>query len=345
MEILLYQDHTLSMDLDGIASHLTKTLESVWSRQGNNMFSIRGRSIRHPKTYNELPDELLVEARHANVAVFATRLPYENNYFFESQGPLSILSFYSWEHLTTLPVENGLLYFIASLMRGGLPEFGEAHKNATGCINDFLWDKRGVDLGMKSGRICKQCRLDLDKIKLSPTEATVLRNMERILSDVSGASSQGLNILEFWRVKMPATTSEDGGGFDVFMCHNSQDKGEIRLVSDGLREKGVRVWLDEEQLRPGLAWQVALEEQIDSIRSAAVFVGSSGLGPWQNMEYRAFLSEFASRQCPVIPVILRTAGSVPELPIFLRQLTWVDFREDEQRAMKRLVWGITGRKT
>jgi hypothetical protein len=60
------------------------------------------------------------------------------------------------------------------------------------------------------------------------------------------------------------------------------------------------------------------------------------------VELRAFLSEFVNRRCPVIPVILAGAKTVPELPIFLRQLTWVDFRQNPDDAMARLIWGITG---
>ena len=60
-------------------------------------------------------------------------------------------------------------------------------------------------------------------------------------------------------------------------------------------------------------------------------------------EMRAFLSEFAERGCPVIPVLLPEAA-VPELPIFLRGMTWVDLRDQDGDGMERLIWGITGRR-
>jgi hypothetical protein len=87
-----------------------------------------------------------------------------------------------------------------------------------------------------------------------------------------------------------------------------------------------------------------LEEQIQDIGSAAVFVGRSGLGPWQNSELSAFISEFVARRCPVIPVILKSCQAVPQLPLFLRQFTWVDFRKLEPDPIERLIWGITGVK-
>jgi hypothetical protein len=48
-------------------------------------------------------------------------------------------------------------------------------------------------------------------------------------------------------------------------------------------------------------------QQIEIIKSAAVFVGESGLGPWQNHEIPALLSQFVKREFPVIPVILPSA--------------------------------------
>lgn len=132
--------------------------------------------------------------------------------------------------------------------------------------------------------------------------------------------------------------------FDVFLCHNSQDKPEIRDMALQLQKRGLKPWLDEWELPPGQLWQELLEEQIEQIKSAAVFVGESGFGPWQKREMRAFLSEFVDRGCPVIPVLLRNAPQKPQLPIFLKALTWVDFRQAETKPMERLIWGITRTK-
>ena len=72
-----------------------------------------------------------------------------------------------------------------------------------------------------------------------------------------------------------------------------------------------------------------MEKQLGRIKSAAVFVGKNGMAPWQRRELDALLREFVERSCPVIPVLLANAPSQPELPVFLRGMTWVDFRERE----------------
>ena len=132
--------------------------------------------------------------------------------------------------------------------------------------------------------------------------------------------------------------------FDVFLCHNWADKASVRRIADRLEEHGVLPWLDERELPPGQPWQQLLEKQIARIRSAAVFVGAAGVGPWQEQELYGFLREFVSRRSPVIPVLLPDAPDKPELPIFLKAMTWVDFRLQDPEPLSRLIWGITGQR-
>jgi hypothetical protein len=132
--------------------------------------------------------------------------------------------------------------------------------------------------------------------------------------------------------------------FDVFLCYNSEDKSKAKEIGERLRERGMLPWLDEWELPPGRPWQPLLERQIKQIKSAAVFVGKNGIGPWQDIEQAAFLRQFVKRGCPVIPVILPDCEETPELPIFLEGMTWVDFRRSNPDPLERLIWGITGER-
>jgi DNA polymerase III delta prime subunit len=132
--------------------------------------------------------------------------------------------------------------------------------------------------------------------------------------------------------------------FDVFLCHNSEDKPAVREICRTLVSEGIKPWLDEEQIQPGTTWQTALGEQIKSIKSAAVFVGNSGIGPWQDEEIQAFLGQFMKRKCPVIPTTLASAKTTPELPWTLQNRHRVDFRVSDPDPLKQLIWGITGQK-
>jgi hypothetical protein len=132
------------------------------------------------------------------------------------------------------------------------------------------------------------------------------------------------------------------GEFDVFLCHNGSDKPNVKKIAHQLEASGILPWLDERELPPGQPWQPLLEKQIESIKSAAVFVGVAGVGPWQAQELYGFLRELISRKSPVIPVLLQDAPTEPDLPLFLGGLTWVDFRVKDPDPLSRLIWGITG---
>ncbi len=134
------------------------------------------------------------------------------------------------------------------------------------------------------------------------------------------------------------------GHFDVFLCHNSIDKPTVKQIAHRLKENGILPWLDVWELPPGQPWQPLLETQIEAIHAAAVFVGAAGVAPWQENEMRGFLEEFRNRDMPVIPVLLPGSPAAPRLPLFLRQMTWVDFRSQDPDPLQLLIWGITGER-
>jgi len=133
--------------------------------------------------------------------------------------------------------------------------------------------------------------------------------------------------------------------FDVFLSHNSKDKPAVRKLRDALCSHGLRVWLDKDELRPGIPWQKLLEAGIKNSKSVAVLVGNDGLGPWEDEEMQAALQLAVKDGRPVIPVLLPGATTEPELPMFLSNRTWVDLRAGiTKEGLDELVWGITGVK-
>jgi hypothetical protein len=133
--------------------------------------------------------------------------------------------------------------------------------------------------------------------------------------------------------------------FDVFLSHNSCDKPTIRDLVRCLRQKGVTVWLDEDELRPGIPWQSLLEKGINSSRSVAVVIGRDGVGPWEDEEMQGALRLAAKDRRPIIPVLLPGSPAQPELPMFLGNRTWVDLRGGlAGEGIGKLIWGISGQK-
>lgn len=146
-----------------------------------------------------------------------------------------------------------------------------------------------------------------------------------------------------------SVSPEQGGGrlapFDVFLSHNSKDKPAVRELKRLLAASGLVIWLDEDELRPGMPWQELLASGIHTSNSVAVLVGRDGLGPWEDEEMQAALRLAVKHKRPVIPVLLPGAAAEPELPFFLSNRTWVDLRGGMTKdGLAKLIWGITGKK-
>ena len=137
----------------------------------------------------------------------------------------------------------------------------------------------------------------------------------------------------------------DGYEFDVFLSHNSKNKPVVKRLANELKKRGLKVWLDEWELIPGRPWQEAIEQIIQTTKTAAVLVGKDGMGPWEIPEMRACLSEFVDRNLPVIPVLLPEAPKKPKLPLFLKLFTWVDLRKGlTKKELDRLELGIRAKR-
>jgi GTPase SAR1 family protein len=131
--------------------------------------------------------------------------------------------------------------------------------------------------------------------------------------------------------------------FDTFLAHSNRDKEAVRAVADRLRDIGLNPWLDVEQIPPGRWFQTFLQDAVSKVASGTIVIGQHGLGPWQALEVRMFVSQCVDREIPVIPVLLPEATLPPEAS-FLKELQYVEFRDDveELEPFARLAWGITG---
>jgi len=129
--------------------------------------------------------------------------------------------------------------------------------------------------------------------------------------------------------------------FDVFFAHNSADKPAVVVIAKRLRECGIQVWLDKEQIPPGRWFLDVIEKAIPKAKSAAIFVGLSGIGKVQIVELRTIFNRCFYEKIPVIPVLLPGVIDLPEDLLFLRGLQFVRFSSlDDAEALKNLVWGI-----
>ncbi|MDZ7963135.1 MAG: GUN4 domain-containing protein [Aulosira sp. DedQUE10] len=134
--------------------------------------------------------------------------------------------------------------------------------------------------------------------------------------------------------------------FDVFLAHNSQDKRQVRVIAQELKRRGLKSWLDEEQIPPGCSFQDEIQQAIPLVNTAAIFIGIQGLGPWQILELESLVQECVENKIRIIPVLLPGVSAIPQNLRFLQRYRFVSFSEqvDDVEALDLLQWGITGQK-
>jgi hypothetical protein len=132
--------------------------------------------------------------------------------------------------------------------------------------------------------------------------------------------------------------------FDVFLSYHSGDRLWVTRLETALKGKGIRVWIDQEQILPGDRFVDALQHGLESCDSVALVVSLEALGSsWVQDEYQRALtlSNSSGRDLRLIPLLLEDL----ELPGFLANRQYVDFRDGSRfnQAVDQLVRGITGK--
>jgi small GTP-binding protein len=204
-------------------------------------------------------------------------------------------------------------------------------------------NRRAVELRLKQGKQtipCQYCDTDiplLDMLEEKFGDPELLRRVRELEEAAEEKREQAVGVTT-------ARAKEHVGEFDVFLAHNSADRPQVKAISEELKRRGLNPWLDVEQIPPGRWFQDVIQRAIPDVKSAAIVIGPAGLGKWQVLELRAFISQCVKKDIPVIPVLLPGVTEVPSGLAFLEELTWVRFGKstDEPEALDNLEWGITG---
>ena len=128
--------------------------------------------------------------------------------------------------------------------------------------------------------------------------------------------------------------------FDVFLSYHSADAEWVGTLKGVLESRGIRVWIDSEQIRPGDLFPHALSRAISSVRSVVLVLSPGSLASaWVEEEFNLALAE----RRHIIGALIDDI----EPPGFLRGRTWSDFRESAafDAGVEQLVFGITGKRS
>lgn len=196
MKILLIQDVGVNIDLGKSSRILNSVCKSIKLESYNAPINLDSLS-----SYINLEQEVSVlNQKISNIekdyTLYLTYRRYIDNYFAHSFRDTMIWSFGGWEYYTNLPLENGLFYIIADILALRLGS-SLTHHELPGCICDFLWDKTGIDMGMKMAHICEKCLTRIkNKLKDSKEPLGILSDLIEILNLLSNASRWGKSVFE-----------------------------------------------------------------------------------------------------------------------------------------------------
>lgn len=131
--------------------------------------------------------------------------------------------------------------------------------------------------------------------------------------------------------------------FDIFLSYRSIESAEAENLRDALGARGVRVWLDKDEIRPGDRFAESLETGLATSRAVGLIATPDSVASdWVKNEYYRALSLSADGELQLIPLLFGAA----QLPGFLKDRSWINFQEgDYRRNVDKLVWpGITGKQ-
>jgi SAM-dependent methyltransferase len=124
--------------------------------------------------------------------------------------------------------------------------------------------------------------------------------------------------------------------FDVFFSYASCDRERVLRLAKRLKEKGLRVWLDEWNIDLGTDILLAIEKGLEGSRALIQCLSPEALASkWVEMESHSTLFRDPSNTTRrFIPLMLRPC----ELPATLRRFKYLDFQNESDEDVNRLLF-------
>ncbi len=243
------------------------------------------------------------------------------------------------------PVQRAFLQYVYEhLLRKATPG-SIVRSRAYHCPNcTYLMDDAVVEQRLSDGKrdiVCPSCdtRSPLYELIIDEQDEPTREAVRQIDTDAREAKDREL-------ASTAIRGKRETGEYDVFIAYHSADRETILRIGESLKAVGLRPWIDVWSLVPGLPWMTELEKAMKRIDAAAICVGPSGIGPWEDLELQAWLKRFVKHDVRVMPVLLPGIADEPELSPLLEAFTGVDLRRwtaEKPEPFRHLVAGVVGR--
>lgn len=140
------------------------------------------------------------------------------------------------------------------------------------------------------------------------------------------------NTLRFLASDM--SESQDVASPKVFLSHQSSDKEFTRKLAHDLLKRGFDVWFDEFRLRIGDSLTDSIDRAVGECDFFVLVISEAALeSKWVSKEYASANAHMLDGGClKILPAVIDDC----QLPTFLKDLLWADFRNDYGRALELL---------
>lgn len=115
----------------------------------------------------------------------------------------------------------------------------------------------------------------------------------------------------------------------VFVSYSRRDKRVAALVAQKLRQRGVNVWIDDQNIAPGADIVSTIRAGLDAADAVVLVLGEAEQGDtWAKREAALVLSQKSKKLIPVL------ASQRADVPYIIRHLSWVDMSDPATAEVK-----------
>ena len=242
MKILLVFDEKFIVDKDKLEKLVQQKTKFVEFDLYNEKFALPTELITKPKTFKYVHKHIeTVRNGYDRIFCFTFR-QYDDNFFFHEYRNISIFSFHAWNYLTDLPISNGILYFIIDYLALEINHVDFRHHETTGCIYDFLRDKRGIDDGMRQARFCSNCLERISDTLTSENDFKIFDDLKLLMNLLSEASRWNKDILVTEKTKINSNSTlkrkpKNTDGIKIVIASPGDTSAERKSLLDSLEVK------------------------------------------------------------------------------------------------------------
>lgn len=121
----------------------------------------------------------------------------------------------------------------------------------------------------------------------------------------------------------------------VFLSYSRSDAKLVERIARDLRNQGIDLWMDRQDLVAGKEWLPQIEDAISQADLMLVFISKTSLNSkWVQREYQAaFQSQARTGGTRLIPVLLERV----QLPSFLSSIQYVDLTGSYNEGIQQLL--------